>query len=66
MPENTLEPATPANMLDMYKINVVGPMLVTQAERTVEDSVQGILKVLSTLSEKHHGIVVDWTGRTVP
>nr|XP_023969811.1 C-factor-like [Chrysemys picta bellii] len=37
-----------------------------KAELTVEDSVQGILKVLSTLSEKHHGIVVDWTGRNVP
>ncbi|XP_065279015.1 C-signal-like [Emys orbicularis] len=155
MPESTLESATAADMLAVYKINVVGPMLVTQAflpllkkaaqestqtglscgkaaiinvssiggsigntpsmatfpvisyrcsktalnmltrcqsvrykedgilctalhpgwvktelgtakaELTVEDSVQGILKVLSTLSEKHHGIVVDWTGRNV-
>ncbi|XP_039359550.1 C-factor-like [Mauremys reevesii] len=37
-----------------------------KAELTVEDSVQGILKVLSTCSEKHHGIVVNWTERTVP
>ncbi|KAH1181476.1 hypothetical protein KIL84_005202 [Mauremys mutica] len=41
-------------------------MCTLQAELTVEDSVQGILKVLSTLSEKHHGIIVDWTERTVP
>ncbi|TFJ97482.1 cytochrome P450 2A13-like [Platysternon megacephalum] len=126
MPESTLELATAADMLAVYKINVVGPMLVTQkgnywppsnsldllavipegssehrkvwaschqgqkptslgralrtrvkfhsppfmcmlqAELTVEDSVQGLLKVISTLSEKHHGIVVDWTGRNVP
>ncbi|XP_044843594.1 C-factor-like [Mauremys mutica] len=156
MPESTLESATAADMLAMYKINVVGPMFTGQAflpllkkaeqkstqtglscskaaiinvstiggsigntprlatfpvisyrctkaalnmltrcqsvthkedwilcialhpgwvktelgtakaELTVEDSVQGILKVLSTLSEKHHGIIVDWTERTVP
>ncbi|XP_065423511.1 uncharacterized protein LOC135975652 isoform X4 [Chrysemys picta bellii] len=31
MPESTLESATAADMLAVYKINVVGPMLVTQA-----------------------------------
>ncbi|XP_067386245.1 C-signal-like [Emydura macquarii macquarii] len=156
MPESTLESATPADMLDVYKINLVGPMLITQAflpllkkaaqgssqtglscgkaaiinmstiggsignapsmstfqvisyrcskialnmltrcqslgykedgilctalhpgwvktelgtakaELTVDESVRGILKVLSSLSEKHHGIVVNWEGRTVP
>uniref|UniRef100_A0A8C8RFK7 C-factor n=1 Tax=Pelusios castaneus TaxID=367368 RepID=A0A8C8RFK7_9SAUR len=156
MPESTLESVTPEDMLDVYKINVVGPMLMTQAflpllkkaaqrspqtglscskaaiinvstiggsignapsmatfsvisyrcskialnmltrcqsleykkdgilctalhpgwvktelgtekaELTVDESVRGILKVLSSLSEEHHGIVVDWKGRTVP
>uniref|UniRef100_A0A8D0GZM7 C-factor n=1 Tax=Sphenodon punctatus TaxID=8508 RepID=A0A8D0GZM7_SPHPU len=37
-----------------------------KADLTVDQSVRGILKVLSHLSEKQNGIVVDWEGRTVP
>ncbi|XP_003229926.1 C-signal [Anolis carolinensis] len=37
-----------------------------QADLTVEESVAGILEVLSSLSEKHHGILVTWEGKTLP
>ncbi|MEE6499559.1 hypothetical protein FKM82_003496 [Ascaphus truei] len=37
-----------------------------EASLTVGDSVRGIVQVLSTLSEKHNGILVDWEGNTIP
>ncbi|XP_065423837.1 uncharacterized protein LOC101949471 isoform X3 [Chrysemys picta bellii] len=45
MPESTLESATAADMLAVYKINVVGPMLVTQAflpllKKAAQESIQ--------------------------
>uniref|UniRef100_A0A8C3UMI3 C-factor-like n=1 Tax=Catharus ustulatus TaxID=91951 RepID=A0A8C3UMI3_CATUS len=33
---------------------------------TVDDSVQGMLKVLSTLSEKETGAFLDWEGNVIP
>ncbi|XP_041314706.1 C-factor-like isoform X4 [Pyrgilauda ruficollis] len=33
---------------------------------TVDDSVQGMLKVLSSLSEKDTGAFLDWEGKVVP
>ncbi|XP_069821367.1 C-signal-like [Dendropsophus ebraccatus] len=36
------------------------------APLTVEQSVQGILKVLHSLSEKHSGIVISWEGNIIP
>ncbi|XP_069812088.1 C-signal-like [Dendropsophus ebraccatus] len=37
-----------------------------QAPLTVEQSVQGILKVLHSLSEKHSGIFISWEGKVIP
>ncbi|XP_068116042.1 C-signal-like [Hyperolius riggenbachi] len=37
-----------------------------QAHLTVQQSVSGIVKVLTNLSEKHSGILVDWEGNTIP
>ncbi|XP_042336698.1 C-factor-like [Sceloporus undulatus] len=37
-----------------------------KAELTTEDSVRGILRVFSCLSEEQNGRVVDWEGRIVP
>ncbi|XP_075693022.1 C-signal-like [Rhinoderma darwinii] len=36
------------------------------APLTVKQSVQGIVKVLGSLSEKHSGILMDWEGNVVP
>ncbi|XP_069821397.1 C-signal-like [Dendropsophus ebraccatus] len=36
------------------------------APLTVEQSVQGILKVLDSLSEKHSGILIGWDGNVIP
>ncbi|XP_039566160.1 C-factor-like, partial [Passer montanus] len=33
---------------------------------TVDDSVQGMLKVLSSLSEKDTGAFLDWEGNVIP
>uniref|UniRef100_A0A8D0B9W2 C-factor-like n=1 Tax=Salvator merianae TaxID=96440 RepID=A0A8D0B9W2_SALMN len=37
-----------------------------QADLTVEESVNGIMKVLCSLSEKQHGVLVTWEGKTLP
>ncbi|XP_066493335.1 C-signal-like [Tiliqua scincoides] len=37
-----------------------------QADLTVEESVTGIMNVLCNLSEKHHGILLTWEGKTLP
>ncbi|KAM4017995.1 C-signal-like [Anomaloglossus baeobatrachus] len=36
------------------------------APLTVEQSVEGIVKVLGSLSEKHSGILVSWEGNVIP
>ncbi|KAM9301493.1 C-signal-like [Gastrophryne carolinensis] len=36
------------------------------APLTVEQSVNGIIKVVDSLSEKHSGILVNWEGNTIP
>ncbi|XP_019344546.1 uncharacterized protein LOC102570910 isoform X2 [Alligator mississippiensis] len=38
----------------------------SKADLTVDESVNGIMKVLCNLSEKHHGILLNWEGKTVP
>ncbi|XP_066494085.1 C-signal-like [Tiliqua scincoides] len=38
----------------------------TKAELTVEESTQGIVRVLSTLTEMDNGTFVDWEGRRIP
>ncbi|XP_066494083.1 C-signal-like [Tiliqua scincoides] len=38
----------------------------TEAELTVEESTQGIVRVLSTLTEMDNGTFVDWEGHRVP
>ncbi|XP_069821369.1 C-signal-like [Dendropsophus ebraccatus] len=37
-----------------------------EAPLTVEQSVQGILQVLDSLSEKHSGILINWEGNVMP
>ncbi|XP_053127518.1 C-factor-like isoform X1 [Hemicordylus capensis] len=37
-----------------------------QADLTVEESVNGIMKTLCSLSEKQHGILVTWEGNVLP
>ncbi|XP_067327015.1 C-signal-like isoform X1 [Anolis sagrei] len=37
-----------------------------KADLTVEESIAGILDVLSGLSEKHHGTLVTWEGKALP
>ncbi|XP_042293979.1 C-factor-like [Sceloporus undulatus] len=37
-----------------------------KADLTVEESVKGIMDVLCNLSEKQHGILVTWEGKTLP
>nr|XP_056718508.1 C-factor-like [Euleptes europaea] len=37
-----------------------------QADLTVEESVDGIMKVLCNLSEKEHGVLVSWEGKVLP
>uniref|UniRef100_A0A8C8RGF9 C-factor-like n=1 Tax=Pelusios castaneus TaxID=367368 RepID=A0A8C8RGF9_9SAUR len=37
-----------------------------QADLTVDESVNGLMKVMCNLSEKHHGILVTWEGNTLP
>ncbi|TFJ95994.1 MFS transporter [Platysternon megacephalum] len=55
MPESTLESATAADMLAVYKINVVGPMLVTQFnskdKRTQSVSLQAFLPLLKKAAQ---------------
>ncbi|XP_015263733.1 PREDICTED: C-factor-like [Gekko japonicus] len=102
MPPSTLESVTQEDMLNVCKINLVGPMLVTKtalnmltrcqaleykddgilfaaihpgwvktdmgtekAELMVEESVHGILNVLSNLSEEHSGRFLNWEGKFV-
>uniref|UniRef100_A0A803VXY3 C-factor n=1 Tax=Ficedula albicollis TaxID=59894 RepID=A0A803VXY3_FICAL len=42
------------------------PPLPPQPPTTVDDSVQGMLKVLSSLSEKDTGAFLDWEGKVIP
>lgn len=37
-----------------------------QAELTVQESVQGIIQVLSSINEEKNSRLVDWEGRIVP
>uniref|UniRef100_A0A3P9IKJ9 Zgc:158868 n=1 Tax=Oryzias latipes TaxID=8090 RepID=A0A3P9IKJ9_ORYLA len=37
-----------------------------EAPLTTEDSVLGIIRVLSTLSSKHSGRLLDWEGNSIP
>uniref|UniRef100_A0A8C8SQ73 C-factor-like n=1 Tax=Pelusios castaneus TaxID=367368 RepID=A0A8C8SQ73_9SAUR len=37
-----------------------------EADLTVEESIRGILTVLSALSEKHSGSFLNWAGKTLP
>ncbi|KAM4734525.1 C-signal-like [Anableps anableps] len=37
-----------------------------QAPLTTQDSVAGMLNVMSTLSNEHTGILLDWEGNTIP
>lgn len=39
---------------------------VRQAPVTTEDSAKGILHVMSTLTEKHNGSLMDWEGNGIP
>ncbi|XP_077166354.1 C-signal-like [Paroedura picta] len=37
-----------------------------QADLTVEESVNGIMKVLCNLCEKQHGVLITWEGKVLP
>ncbi|XP_007544688.1 C-factor-like [Poecilia formosa] len=37
-----------------------------QAPLIPQDSVAGMLRVMSTLSNKHSGLLLDWEGNTIP
>ncbi|XP_054856519.1 C-factor-like isoform X3 [Eublepharis macularius] len=91
------------DMISGYKINVIGPLLVSQAalnmltqcqsvefkdfgilctivhpgwvktemggqeaDLTVDESVRGILDVLSKLSDEHNGAFISWKGNKMP
>lgn len=41
-------------------------LLPLQPPVTVDESVQGMLKVLSSLSEKETGTFLNWEGKVVP
>ncbi|XP_053126716.1 C-factor-like isoform X3 [Hemicordylus capensis] len=101
--EVDLEAVDLEDMINKYKTNVVGPLLVSQAalnmltecqamsykedgilctmihpgwvktdmggqeaDVTVDESVRGILSVLSTLSNEHSGAFFDWKGKKLP
>ncbi|XP_069460561.1 C-signal-like [Ambystoma mexicanum] len=38
----------------------------SEADLTVEQSVEGIVNVLNGLNESHNGILIDWNGKTIP
>ncbi|MEQ2167480.1 hypothetical protein GOODEAATRI_004641 [Goodea atripinnis] len=37
-----------------------------QAPLTTQESIAGMLNVMSTLSNKHTGMLLDWEGNTIP
>ncbi|KAG8432830.1 hypothetical protein GDO86_017182, partial [Hymenochirus boettgeri] len=37
-----------------------------QAPLTKETSVDGMMKIITSLDEKHSGTFVDWEGKTIP